>query len=213
MRNSNIIHWRLPAEKPIAGSRVIIETLNGEYVEEKISDDEVFDIWNESVIRWAYLHARKPDDDFDFSKYMNLPRDDENIKKVLRDDFNPPKDDKKEEENDKKLQKDIMDGIFYGSFLWRLLSGDSDGDAKCRECCCDGPNDSQDDKMDGLRSGMSKSDKDKDKGASNEEDSSKSKSVSDEDPYRIVADYLKASSDRTKALEKIEEIIKQYEKH
>ena len=167
MKNPDIIHWRLPSEKPIAGSRVIIETLDGDYVEEEISNDEVFDTWNEAVIRWAFS-----------PHWLNIER-----KVNFADKMNPPKDDEKEEENDKKLQKEIMDAMLYGSLLWFILSDDSYSNAKCRECCCDGFNDSQDDKMDELRSGMSKSDKDKDKGTSNEEDSFKPESVSDEELY------------------------------
>lgn len=170
MKNPKIIDWRLPSEKPIQGSWVIIETLDGDYIEDYIGYDETFDTWNESVIRWGYSHPilkKKEKEDDDFSNKMN-----------------PPKDDEKEEENDKKFREDIVDAIFYGSLLWFLLSGDSDSNAKCRERCCDGSNDSQDDKMDGNRPRFFNYFKENEnKRACDEKDSSKSESVSDHTPY------------------------------
>lgn len=174
MENPNIIHWRLPFEKPMQGSHVIIETLDGDYIEEWISDDEVFDIWDEAVIRWAYLNVRKPDD-FDFSKYMNLPKDDENVKKVLRDDFNLHVTDKINNSERDSIKYEYK-SVKYTTPDWERESRRQSDRAifdKWVETC-----------MDGFRSWVFKSDKDEDKGTSNEADSSESESVSDEKRYK-----------------------------
>lgn len=203
MKNPRSIIWRLPSEKPIQDSWVIIETLDGDYIEDYIGCDEVFDTWDESVIRWGYSHAgnktRGLNDDFDFSKYMNLPKEDKYVKKVLRDDFNLHVTDKINNSECDTIKYEYKD-VQYTSPDWERESRRwAELDKWVKES------------MDGFRSWVFNSDKDK--GTSNEKDSSESESVSDKDPYTIVANYLKATPDKERALEKIEEIIKMYEKH
>ena len=52
--NPNELLWYLPTEKPVQNSWVIVHFLTGKFVEKCISEDETFDQWNETVIRWSY---------------------------------------------------------------------------------------------------------------------------------------------------------------
>lgn len=46
------VEWHLPALKPLPDEYVIVETLDGEYIVDRLKS---FDEWSEMVIRWGYM--------------------------------------------------------------------------------------------------------------------------------------------------------------
>ena len=47
------IKWRLTSEHPEESAKVIVETLDGVYYLDIISDH--FEAWSDQIIRWAYV--------------------------------------------------------------------------------------------------------------------------------------------------------------
>ena len=56
---SRKIDWKLPSAKPVPYSEVLIQTLDDEYIYEKIESGELAD-WSDDVIRWAYIGEYYP---------------------------------------------------------------------------------------------------------------------------------------------------------
>lgn len=83
---NNCIEWHLPASKPLPDVYIIAQTLDGEYIVDRLKS---FSEWSEMVVRWAYLPQEI---DGNYAKYQNALSDVEYYK----------------EENE-KLKKDVDD--------------------------------------------------------------------------------------------------------
>lgn len=161
--NPNELLWRLPAEKPVQNSWVIVHFLTGEFVEEYISEDEVFDQWNEAVIRWSYS-----------PKWINH----DIIKNVKEDENN--------ETSDDFMPEPIIDDPNHKYCMghWFSRVSNSDGDDRWQV------DEFLEQAMAQRQSGMSESLGIQIKETSDGEDSSEPVTISDEQEYIAMRNQL-----------------------